>query len=413
MIRFGDFELSPEERELHSGGRRLPLREAAIEVLLTLARHPGEVVSKRELCRCAWPGREVDENNLQVEISALRKLLGAGAIVTAQGRGYQFALPLETEAATLPGREEDLAALESLLATARLVTVTGEGGAGKTRLMEALLVRMRHRLPGELCRLTLESLHTGDQVWRALADALQHRLNVRDSIPAVVQEALRARKVLLVLDGCDEVVQPVAELASALIATCPGVSLLVTSREVLRVPTEQVYRLGGLPGRAAIALFETLVNDVTPGLVWTDDLHAAAEAICGQLEGNPLALRLAAMRAGERGGVAELRWRIDGFLDFTQDPAPPRQRSLRASLDASVLRLPLAERRLLRRLAQLAQPVALDSLLALRFDPPLDGWEVVEALGRLADKSLVAVEGGERPEYRISRMTQRYALHLV
>src|SRR5438105_15781253 len=100
MIRFGAFEMSLDERALRTGGRRLALREAAFEVLLGLVERPGQVVPKKDLCRRAWPGREVDENNLQVEISALRKLIGAGAIVTVPGRGYQFALPVEMLAAS-------------------------------------------------------------------------------------------------------------------------------------------------------------------------------------------------------------------------------------------------------------------------------------------------------------------------
>src|SRR4051812_3167004 len=138
MLGFGPFEFHPASRQLRREGRPLVLRASAVEILLALVEQAGQVVSKRRLCERAWPGRDVDENNLQVEVSALRKLLGAGAIVTASGRGYQFAWPVVRGPGdagnALIGRDGDVATLRRLLAPGALVSIVGEGGVGKTRL---------------------------------------------------------------------------------------------------------------------------------------------------------------------------------------------------------------------------------------------------------------------------------------
>ena len=395
MLGFGPFELHRASRQLRRDGQPLALRASAFEILLALLERPGEVVAKRLLCERAWPGRDVDENNLQVEISALRKLIGAGAIVTASGRGYQFAWAVTgSEAANemLLGRDTDLAALQGLLAPGELVSLVGEGGVGKTRLAQALL---HHE--SAACIAALDQALDAAGVLGAVGAAL----NLRELSRKALFEALNAKPRLLLLDTCDAALQPVAELAGALMAECPGATLLATSREVLRVPGERVYRLAPLRDDAALQLFHRRLGE-------EGDTDAAD--LCRQLEGNPLAIELAASHAATV-GVAAAWHDVEQRLDWQSDArnaAPVRHRCLRASLDWSCRTLSSTERRLLAALSALRQPFSLDALLSVSLEPTLDRWERLELLGRLVDKSLVAVDSVEAPLYRVPASVQLY-----
>ena len=166
VYRFDGFEVRRIERELRVGGQPAGIGSRAFDVLLALIDHRGRVVSKNELLDLVWPGLVVEENNLQAQVSALRKLLGPKAIATIPGRGYRFALPLADQPAipaptlgareasgraaltNLPaageapfGRDADMAAITQLLREHRLVTVVGAGGIGKTRLAQEVARR--------------------------------------------------------------------------------------------------------------------------------------------------------------------------------------------------------------------------------------------------------------------------------
>lgn len=394
----GRFELQRAPPRLLRDGVPLPLRERALEVLAALLEQPGQVVSKRALCERAWPAQADAENNLQVEVSALRKLLGAGAIVTVPGRGYQFALPLSRPEPALLGREADLASLQRLLQPGRLVTLAGEPGIGKSVLAEGLL----RGWAGPACRLDLPAAGDGAAIQRALARALQRPA---DDL-AAMDEALQARGALLLLDGCDRVLPAVAELASRLAERCPALALLATSREVLRLPAERVWRLGGLslqaPADGECDAVRLLRRE---GLA--DAAPALALDICRRLDGHPLAITLAA-RQGAAMGAAALLQRLDERLDACLDWPDPNG-SLRARWDDSVMRLGADEQALLMSLAALPNPFRLDDLPAA----VPDAWELIELLGRLVDKSLVRVEGGEpgesgAPRYSLSATTRLY-----
>jgi predicted ATPase/DNA-binding winged helix-turn-helix (wHTH) protein len=396
MLGFGPFELHRASRQLRRDGRPVGLRASAFEILLALLERPGEVVAKRLLCERAWPGRDVDENNLQVEISALRKLIGAAAIVTASGRGYQFALAVTgapTADETPVGRDEDLAALQRLLAPGELVNVVGEGGIGKSRLAQALVQR-----DSSACVARLDEAHDDAGVLHAVGAAS----GLRDVSRTALFEALNQAPRLLLLDTCEAALQPVAELAGAVMAECPGASLLATSREVLRVPGERVYRLAPLAGDAALQLFSQLLGRAG---------ESGAADLCRQLEGNPLAIELAASHVARVGVCAALQ-QVEQRLSWQAEPhsaTPARQRSLRDSLDWSWRALSSTERQLLVALSALPQPFGLDALLAMPCTPVLDRWERMELLGRLADKSLVAVDESATPLYRMSSTTRLYA----
>jgi DNA-binding winged helix-turn-helix (wHTH) protein/predicted ATPase len=430
MFRFGDFELTDGARELRRGGRAVALRERALAILEALVEKPGEIVSKRELCRRAWPDRDVDENNLQVEVLALRRVLGKDAIVTASGRGYQFALPVErrreTDAGPRPllGRETDLAALTGLLSAGALVTLTGEGGIGKSALARAL-------------RESRESAHPGTTHFLAFDGATEPR-----TILAAAERRLATTPTrLLILDGCDHALDLVSTFAQHLGDVAARTATLVTSRELLRVPRERVYRLAGLslqsstdddgplnvsgmtnsPKRsqaepAAMRLFRDALG---PRRAAEDPSLLAS--ICRALEGHPLALILAARRVADIGGPAVLSlleradaqaWDgIAGDVD-REGQGPARHRSLHALVAWSDARLSALERSVWHAAAILEQPFALDDLWRAASMVRHDRWDVADGLARLVDRSLVAVDGEDPPRYRLSAIARPYAKRL-
>lgn len=378
MLGFGPFQLCLDREELRRDGQPLALRTSALRILRALAEHPGEVVSKRRLCELAWPEREVDENNLQVDISALRKLLGRQAIATASGRGYQFALAvqrLDGAASPLFGRSAELAALPALLVPGALLSLVGEGGIGKTRLARALMAAVP--------RAAFVDLADGP----GALDAIGQALACSGRRVADLAQALAAWPGLLVLDGCEAAMQPVAELIAALPAG-PAVTLLATSREVLRVPGEQVVRLGPLPEAAALEMLEQRLQGHPHGMD-----PAALATLCAQLDGLPLAIELAAAQVGAQRQP-----------DAT---VPVRHRSLGASFQASWQALNGAEQQWLSALARLPTPFGLDDVLTLQEATSAAAWAGVDALARLVDQSLVLVEPVEPPRYRLTATTRR------
>lgn len=409
MLGIGPFEVDASG-QLWRDGRRQALRSAAVNILLALAEQPGAVVPKRPLCQRAWPGREVDENNLQVEVSALRKLLGAGAIATASGRGYQLTLPVQNRAATpapLFGRQADLATLQALLADAGFVNLVGEAGIGKTRLAIALaLTQMQGPQPA--VRVALDDARTADAVLHATAQALKLAATTG---PELVS-ALARWHGLLVLDGGDGAPHAVADLVAAIRLGCPTLRLLCAGREALRLPGEHRWRLGALATDAACALFldRWAAASALPCMPVSAPPSAqpappaGLAELCAQLDGNPLAIVLAAAQASAPDPEQRLAW-----LAPVHDPAVPRHRSLLAAFDSSWAALTPAERQLLAALVDLPQPfqrVDFEASTGAQRQSDADAWAQVDALGGLVDKSLVEVGVGDPPAYRLSSTTR-------
>ena len=235
MPGFGRFQVDHAARRVLRDGVPLALRDTAFEVLLALLERPGRIVGKRALCERAWPELADAENNLQVEISALRKQLGAGLIVTVPGRGYQWAGVDEAGAPAV-----DIATAEALLGAGRLLTITGEACVGKTQLADALAQHAAQAVTAVLTDVQTDAEDTTDAVWQAIAHALQ--MPGRPGIAALVA-MLNRRRGLLVLDGCDSALPAVADVAGVLLTRCPAWALIATSSEILRLPGERVMRL--------------------------------------------------------------------------------------------------------------------------------------------------------------------------
>ena len=333
--RFGLFEMQPDQRRLLIDGDPVALGSRAFDVLLALAERAGQLVTKIELLELVWPGVIVEENNLQVQISTLRKVLGPHAIATIPGRGYRLALAPDdasteaarfesappatlagsaalpdapTESPALYGRAEDIAALSDLIRHHALVTVVGSAGIGKTRLAQAVVHELRNEFADGVVLVELAPLADPALVAVTVARALGLMVgDVRTAVDLAAQ-ALAGRRLLLVFDNCEHLLASVDHMLAALRKGAPSVHIVATSQELLRHPDEHVYRLGtlALPDEAtvssareagAVELFVARVQAVRPRFLLSDENVGAVVEICRRLDGLPLAIELAAARA--------------------------------------------------------------------------------------------------------------------
>jgi predicted ATPase len=426
-------------------GRPARLRGRAHKLLLMLTQQQHRVVSRGELLSALWPNATVNENNLNVQIAALRKALGPDAIATIPGRGYRLTLgenlggaasaappadPLNNLPAPLGrllGRGDDLAQLESMLSEQPLVTVVGAGGIGKTRLaLEAARARLPAHSDGvwwvELATLTADA--DADAVARAVAAAIGLSLRAGKAPTESLLAALRLFNSLIVLDNAEHLAQATAMVVDALQAA-PALRWLVTSQVPLKLQREQLFALGTLSvppadasfeqamGHGAMALLVQRAHAINHGYQLEPAELAAAIGICRRLDGIALALEMAAARLAWLGADAlnKRLARSSSGLGPGSRVAPTRQQTLRATLDWSHALLTPAERNVLRRLGVFVGGFTLEAAQHVTADEQgLDEWAVLDALAGLVDKSWVQVGRGNRPRYHLLESARVYAL---
>ncbi|MFC4565157.1 BTAD domain-containing putative transcriptional regulator [Nocardiopsis mangrovi] len=345
---------------------------------------------------------------------------------------------LPAPVADLIGRDADIAGTRDLLESGRLVTLTGPGGVGKTRLAVETAARLAGAYPDGVWLVELAGIAPADegQVLCTVAEAVLAILGIRETGPSPSHEggpramadrlahALRDRRLLLVLDNCEHVVAPVARLAERLLRGAPGLRILATGREPLRLGGELVRAVppletpppdadadpAALRGFAAVRLFLARAADA-PGFTLDSGNAAVVAALCRRLDGIPLAVELAASRVrtlGVHGLVARLDDRFGLLVDGYRD-APERQRTLRAVIDWSWDLLTAAERTVLRRLAVHADGCALDAAEAVCAGGGVRPGDVLDLLGRLVDRSLVTLaDRASGPRYRLLESVQEY-----
>jgi predicted ATPase/DNA-binding winged helix-turn-helix (wHTH) protein len=457
IIEFGRFRLLPHRRKLLADGQPIRLGGRAFDVLMALIEGQGAVVSKDALMERVWSNRIVEESSLQVQISALRNAFGADRdlIRTISGRGYQFTGEIRTLAASpdtqavartlvpvsapprpptnlpepvseLIGRDVEFKEILGLTAAHRLVTLTGAGGIGKTRLGLEVARRLLPKFADGVWAIELAPLSDPDLVPASVAAALG--LDLADDVvsPERVANALAAKQLLLVLDNCEHLVGAAARMAEALLRANPAARVLATSREPLRAEGECVYRMPPLavptescqdtedPLRyGAVRLFVARARAAEPQFSADERAVAAIAAICRRLDGIPLAIELAAARTTAI-GVEELAARLDDcfhLLTGGRRMALPRHQTLRATLDWSYQLLPEPERVVLRRLAIFAGGFTLQAASTVAATDEIAGFDIVDCAANLVAKSLVAADlGGATGWYRLLETTRAYAL---
>ncbi len=454
-LEFGHFRLLTRQRELRLGDVPVPLGSRAFDVLLILVEAEGELVTKEELLARVWPGAVVEESNIQVQVSALRKALGEerGLILTVPLRGYRFTgevRALDAEGRALPsgapapaavrqsptnlpapvsdfiGRESDLRALRELLRHNRLVTVLGTGGIGKTRLGLETARGMLEEFADGVWLAELAPLTDPELAASAINTALGLQSGAGRWTSERLAAALRGRQLLLVLDNCEHLIGAAAREAEALLRAVPGARILATSQEPLGLDGECSYRLSPLEFPAeetaelaaalrhdAIRLFVARARAADPHFNLTERNVATVATVCRRLDGIPLAIELAAARAAAL-GIEGLARRLDlrfHVLTGGRRTALPRHQTLRATLDWSHRLLSEPDRIVLRRLAVFAGSFSLEAAASVVADSALAEWEVIGRIAELVDKSLVVADGtGPVRRYRLLETTHAYAM---
>lgn len=448
-LRFARFEVLPAQRQLRVDGQPVSLGARAFDLLLVLVENRHRLVARSELLDLVWPSQMVEEGNITVQVATLRKLIGADAIATIPGRGYRFtATPVgestagNAEAAqawpavpqlrtnlpdVLPpliGRDDDLAALGALLARHRLITITGAGGMGKTRLAERLLHDRRDQTRHGVAWVELAGVADPALVPGTIAGALGLQIGAGDPLKALVA-ALQPMQILVALDNAEHLLDAVGQVAHALLNTAAHVQLIVTSQVPLRLPLERVYRLDALAlpeidtplveaiQYGAVALFVDRARAADRRFELSQSNLPAVIGICAQLDGLALAIELAAARLPLL-GVAALAASLDErlrLLTLGRRGAPERQRTLRAALDWSHSHLNAPEAMVFRRLGVFVGGFTLEMARQVVADGVhIDEWSAVDALGALVDRSLVAADGAEAPRYRLLESARVIAL---
>src|SRR5260221_1751517 len=456
-VEFGRFTVELRRRELLADGQPIKLGGRAFDLLIALIEASGAVVSKDVLLDRVWPGRIVEENRLQNQISALRRAFGTDhdLIRTVAGRGYQFtgeirarpadsavrsvgAIPPGVPAASdsptnlpvrlseLIGRDAEVGEIQHLLAEHRLVTLTGVGGIGKTTLGFEVA---RHLLPefaDGIWVAELGPLSDPDLVFVTVATALGLELAAGATSPERVANALGPKRLLLVLDNCEHVTNAAGSMAEALLRTNPSTRVIATSREPLRAPGECIYRVLplGVPAEGAedpdevlrhgaARLFVARARDADPHFSLDYRAAAAMAAICRRLDGMPLAIELAAARTASL-GLEGLASRLDDrfkLLTGGRRTALPRQQTLRATLDWSYELLSEPERAVLRRLAVFPGGFTLEAASTVVASAEIAASDGVDHVPDLVEKSLVVADGaGATVNYRLLETMRAYAL---
>ena len=451
-VSFGRFRLVPAQRLLLEGDKPVRLGSRGLDVLIVLVERAGEVVGKDELMARVWPDTLVEEGNLKFQVGALRRALGDRHdgnryIATIPGRGYSFVsvvwhtedpLPAAPQTAAarrlnnlpasltrLVGRAETVSRLVEQLRRHRLLTIVGTGGIGKTSLALAVAEALIEAYEHGVWFIDLASLGNSHLVPSAVASAIGMEIRSDDPMHGLLA-LLRDKRMLLVLDNCEHVIDAAADLAFGILQGAPDLHVLATSRELLRVEGERVHRLAPLPSPAtavgltptealrfpAVQLFVKRATAALGEFELSDADAPIVAEICQQLDGLPLAIELAAARIdafGVRGLAARLEDRLR-LLTRGRRTAAPRHRTISATLDWSYSLLSEAERTIFRRLAIFAGGFTLDAASAVAADAEHPAAELIDLVTDLVTKSLVWADVSQtEPRLQLPDTTRFYA----
>ncbi len=452
-VRFGnDFEIDEHALELKRSGRPLRLERIPTQILLFLIEQRGQLVTREEIAERIW-GKNAfldTDNSINGAVRKIRQVLGDDPqeprfVETVTGRGYRFIAPvldkrlgetpfglngdpsvsepdlrppasiegerpverlssrrfrLPMPRTSLVGREKDLTEAARLLLdpNVRLLSFTGTGGAGKTRLALAVARHVAEYFPGGVQFVALASITSPDLLSAAIVKALNLQQVANRTIPQVIADQMEAGgPFLLILDNFEQIL-PAAQLVSEILAYCTFLKAVVTTRASLQIYGEQEFPVAPLSLGPAAQLFQQRAMAVRPSFATTADNEATIRALCNRLDGLPLAIELAAARTKALSPAAILD-RLQSRLQLLTGGAsdlPERQKTLRKTIDWSYDLLNVAEQRLFWRFSVFAGGGSLEAAEAVCNTGQDLEIGVFEGLSSLLDKNLV--ERAESPE---------------
>lgn len=456
-IAFGPFQLLPTERRLEKEGRPIHLGSRALDLLLILVDHAGQVVPNATLLESVWGGVNVEESSLRFHIKNLRKVLSdnhpdaARYVTNVPGRGYCLAATVEridredapksslltlesttnwpTRTSAIIGRSDSINVVLRELSDRRLVTIVGSAGIGKTTLAIAAAELLHASFSDGVFFIDLSPIDDPALVVSALSSVVEGASSANLSASAIVHY-LRDKRCLLVLDNCEQVIETVAKLADRILRDTKDVHMLITSREMLRITGERVHRLLPLeypPNRAnltadeamayaSVQLFVERATESASGLSIDDENAPAIGEICRRLDGIPLAIELAAARVEIFGVFSLAKALNDMFVVLTRGRrfALPRHQTLRAALDWGYSLLSSTESAALRYISIFRAPFPLEAALAVIEGPIISHSVALDAMASLVCKSLVSVDRvGSAARYRLLESTRLYAREML
>ena len=455
--RFGTFQLFPKRRLLLNDGKRVPIGSRAFDILMLLIQNAGRVVTKEQLMVHAWPRTVVEETNLRVHISALRRALGddqahSRYLRNVIGRGYSFinsvtweseqtgetgvtaramtqsiARPaFPTPITRIVGRSKDMDLIASILPRCRLLSILGSCGVGKSALVQAAGFELQSRYRHGAYIIDLAAIADAASLPVSLALAMGLAVSVNDPMWELCM-CLRDRHFLVVLDNCDHLVCAAAKLAERVLQSAAGAHILASSREPLGAEGEWQHRLEPLEVPcnpeiesaaaartcSAVQLFVERACTSAQGFELTDANSALVSGICRRLDGLPLAIELAAARVSVL-GIQGLASRLDDRFVLEERgrrTAPPRHHTLRAAFDWSYDLLSEPEQIILRRLAIFRGAFLVESAIDIAAHGEIGAEQALLGVMSLTDKSFIIADiAGNRARHRLLNTTRDYAL---
>ena len=442
--QFGEFTLDLSRGSVLKGREEVKLRPKVYEALKYLVENRGRLIGKQELIRALWPNTCVTDDSLVQCTVELRRALDDRAqrlLKTVPRRGYVFTsqviqspaildrpsplplgkaagklLDLPTPRTSLIGREREVGEVGELLLRSdiRLLTLTGAGGAGKTRLAVAAAAAVADHFAAGVQFVGLAAIKDPDLVVTAVAKALDIQPVAHRTVPQLIGEQLReAGPFLLVLDNFEHVL-PAAAAVAEILAACPSLKILVTSRASVRIYGEQEFPVRPLELNSALELFVQRATAVRPSFALTAANTAAIRGICSRLDGLPLAIELAAARTKVLSPSAILE-RLQSRLQLLTGGAldlPARQQTLRNTIDWSHDLLNEVEQKLFRRLAVFVGGCTLEAAEAVCNTRRDLGIDPFDGLSSLVDKNLIqrSERAESEPRFTMLETIREYAL---
>ena len=454
--RFREFTLDLERGCVLKSGEEVKLRPKVYETLKYLVENAGRLIGKQELIQAVWPDSFVTDDSLVQCTVELRRALDdrdQQLLKTVPRRGYLFAaqvtqspasgrpadtksdsdtstesrksiigklarklVDLPTPRTSLIGREQELAEAAELILRpdVRLLSFTGAGGAGKTRLALAVANAIASRFTGGVQFVALASISDPDLVATALAKSLDLQQVPNRTVPQLISDQLRdAGPFLLLLDNFEQVL-PAATVVAQILVACPSLKIIVTSRACLRIYGEQEFPVAPLEQNSAMQLFEQRATAVRPTFAINADNGPAIQEICARLDGLPLAIELAAARTKVLSPSAILD-RLQSRLQLLTGGAldlPERQQTLRNTIDWSHGLLNDAEQKLFRRFSVFVGGGTLEGAEAVCNTGRDLGIDLFDGLSSLVDKNLIqhVDRGDSEARFTMLETIREYAL---